>query len=202
MKQSFRVCLTLVMLLGSSGVSSAADFLRGLSAHKQVDFKAALREYKPLAEQGDARAQSLLGGMYEMGHGVPQDDKAAVKWYRLAAEQGNMYAQYHLGAMYDLGQGVAQDDKAAVKWYRLAAEQGDASAQNKLGWMYGSGRGVPRDHVYAYMWFNLAAASGNEQAVKTRDYLAKDMTSAQIGKAQSLATECIRKKYKGCESDY
>ena len=166
MKQSFRVCLTLIMLLGSAGVSSAADFQRGLAAHKQGDFKAALREWKPLAEQGDARAQSLLGGMYELGKGVPQDDKAAAKWYRLAAEQGNAYAQ------------------------------------NKLGWMYGSGRGVPQDHIYAHMWFNLAAASGNEQAVKTRDTLAKDMTSAQIGKAQSLATECIRKKYKGCESNY
>ena len=202
MKQSFRVCLTLIMLLGSAGVSSAADFQRGLAAHKQGDFKAALREWKPLAEQGDARAQSLLGGMYELGKGVPQDDKAAAKWYRLAAEQGDARAQYNLGAMYDLGQGVPQDDKAAVKWYRLAAKQRYAYAQYRLGWMYGSGRGVPQDSIYAHMWFNIAAASGNDQALKTRDTLAKDMTSAQIGKAQSLATECIRKKYKGCESNY
>jgi uncharacterized protein len=197
-----KIFLMVSVLLGSAGVSSAADFQRGLAAHNRGDFNTALREYKLLAEQGDARAQSLLGGMYELGQGVPQDDKAAAKWYRLAAEQGNASAQYNLGAMYDLGQGVPQDDKAAVKWYRLAAEQGNAYAQNKLGWMYGSGRGVPQDHVYAHMWFNLAAASGNEQALKTRDYLAKDMTSAQIAKAQRLATECVRKKYKGCETKY
>ncbi|OKQ00421.1 hypothetical protein BLA59_09310, partial [Haemophilus influenzae] len=54
--------------------------------YKQKDFKAMLAILQPLAEQGDAIAQFLLGGMYEEGRGVKQDDFDAVKWYRKAAE--------------------------------------------------------------------------------------------------------------------
>ena len=85
-----------------------------------------------------------------------------------------------------------------MKWYRLAAEQGDASAQFYLGEMYANGKGVIQDNVYAHMWWNIAASSGDKDAVKNRDIVAKRMTPSQIEKAQKLARECVRKKYKGC----
>ncbi len=34
------------------------------------------------ADQGDAKAQSNLGTMYESGHGVVKDDIKAVAWYQ------------------------------------------------------------------------------------------------------------------------
>jgi len=34
------------------------------------------------ADQGFARAQFNLGGMYAYGEGVLKDDKQAVKWYQ------------------------------------------------------------------------------------------------------------------------
>ena len=37
------------------------------------------------AEQGDAKAQAILGAMYEYGEGVTKDAKQAVAWYRQAA---------------------------------------------------------------------------------------------------------------------
>ena len=55
-----------------------------------------------------------------------------------------------------------------------------------------------QDNVRAYVWWNIAASSGDEMAAKNRDIVAKRMTSAQIAKAQKLARECVRKKYKGC----
>ena len=61
------------------------------------------------AESGDAEAQFRLGGLYDTGRGVPQDDAEAMKWYRLAADQGHAMAQHNLGGMYHLGQGVPQD---------------------------------------------------------------------------------------------
>jgi TPR repeat protein len=82
------LCLTIIVLLGSAGISWSADFLKGLVAAQRGDFATALREWTPLAEQGDAFAQTNLGLMYSKGKGVPQDYKTAVKWYRLAAEQG------------------------------------------------------------------------------------------------------------------
>ena len=192
------LCLTIAVLLGSAGMSWSADFQKGLAAHQSGDFATALREWTPLAEQGNALAQYSLGLMYDNGWGVPQDDKTAVKWYRLAAEQGIARAQSNLGLMYMQGKGVSKDYKTAVQWYRLAAEQGDAVAQNNLGFMYGNGRGVPQDYIRAHMWWNLAASSGNKNAGKGRDIIDKRMTPSQIETAQKLARECVRKKYKGC----
>ncbi|MDP7228236.1 MAG: sel1 repeat family protein, partial [Alphaproteobacteria bacterium] len=77
MKPIIRVLLTLAVLLGSVGEGWSADFQKGLTAAQSGDYATALREWKPLAEQGYARAQYGLGYMYEKGRGVPQDDKTA-----------------------------------------------------------------------------------------------------------------------------
>lgn len=116
------------------------------------------------AEQGDAYAQSLLGGMYYFGNGVAQDYGEAVKWYRLAALQGDLHAQSFLGSMYAVGNGVPQDYDEAAKWYRLAAEQGDAGVQQVFGLMYYNGEGVARDYVEAAKWLRLAAEQGDTVA--------------------------------------
>jgi hypothetical protein len=55
--------------------------------------------------------------------------------------------------------------------------------------MYANGRGVPRDDVMAYALFNVAAASGHEEARNNRDRVLKELSSSQIQKGQSLATE-------------
>jgi hypothetical protein len=55
------LCLTIAVLLGSTGMSWSADFQKGVAAAKSGDFATALREWKPFAEQGHARAQYNLG---------------------------------------------------------------------------------------------------------------------------------------------
>ena len=50
----------------------------------------------------------------------------------------------------------------------------------------------------AHMWYNISAANGDKDAQKNRDIVAKRMTPSQIEKAQELARQCVRKKYKGC----
>ena len=112
----------------SVGASWSADFQKGLTAYDIGDYATALREWKPLAEQGYYNAQNNLGVMYDSGRGVQQDYKTAVKWYRLAAEQGNSRAQYNLGAMYDNGKGVPQDYVRARMWYDIVASSGDKEA--------------------------------------------------------------------------
>ena len=72
------LCLTLTLLLGSAGVSLSADLQTGLAAYSSDDYATALREWKPLAEQGNADAQNNLGVLYEEGEGVPEDDAIAV----------------------------------------------------------------------------------------------------------------------------
>jgi len=189
--------LALSMLL-SSGVASAADFNKGFQAYDSGDFKTALAEWTPLAEQRDASAQHNLGHMYDNGEGVPENDKTAVKWYTLAAKQGYAKAQSNLGFMYDIGNGVPENDKTAVKWYTLAAKQGNAKAQGNLGVMYSSGEGVLTDNRRAYMWYNLGSYNGSETAGENKDKIAKQMTPADISKAQDMSSACLASNYTDC----
>ena len=184
------------LLLGVPSYS--ADFNKGLTAAQSGDWATALKEWKPLAEEGNAVAQNNLGLMYHNGWGVPQDYKEAVYWYRLAAEQEHVDAQYNLGVMYNNGNGVPQDYEEAVRWYQLAAEQGHSKAQGNLGVMYAFGNGIIKDYVYAHMWGNIASMNGNDLGALLRDDFAEKMTSSQIEEAQRLARECVKKNYKGC----
>ena len=100
-----------------------AGFDEGVAAYQRGDYATVVRELRPLAEQGDAKAQAHLGVMYETGLGVPQDYAEAVKWYRKAAEQGIAKAQYNLGFMYANGRGVSQDHVQAHMLFNLAASR-------------------------------------------------------------------------------
>jgi hypothetical protein len=55
------ICLTIALLFGCTGVCKSADFQTGLTAYKSGDYATALREWTPLAEQGDAGASSFYG---------------------------------------------------------------------------------------------------------------------------------------------
>ena len=92
-----------------------ADFQAGQDAYKRGDYDTALKEFRPLAEQGHAGAQYNLGVMYDKGRGVLQDYQEAVRWYRLAAEQGIASAHNNLGVMYDKGRGVSLAVKKDIK---------------------------------------------------------------------------------------
>jgi TPR repeat protein len=192
------VVLGLLLLLTNGSIAYAQDFKKGSEAYKKKDYATALREWRPLAAQGDADAQYNLGLIYDNGQGVTQDFAEALKWYRLSAAQGNGSAQYHLGLMYLSGEGVTQDYQEAAHWFRLVAALGGADAQYNLGVMYGNGDGVIKDNVYAHMWFNVAASNGNTGGAQSRDSIAKSMTAADISKAQDLARACVQKNYKGC----
>ena len=108
---------------------------------------------------------------------------------KASADQGDASALYNLGIMYATGEGVPQNDAEAVRWYQMAAEQGDADAQLNLGVMYDTGKGVPKDYVQAYAWSDIAAAQGHETAKKNLEIIIKEMSTADIAKAQELSRE-------------
>ena len=84
------------LFLTSIGPVPAQSLRQGVSAFKRQDYVAASRSFIPLAERGNAAAQSYLGYMFETGRGVPQNYTEAAMWYRRAAEQGDGLAQYSL----------------------------------------------------------------------------------------------------------
>jgi TPR repeat protein len=88
-KLTTTLCLTLTLLLGSVGNSESADFQKGLTAYNSGDYATALREWKPLAKQGNALAQHNLGAAYAFGDGVLKDYVYAHMWGNIAAKNGN-----------------------------------------------------------------------------------------------------------------
>jgi TPR repeat protein len=186
-----------LMLIAIAEAAVAGPYEDALAALKRGDYAIEYSLLRPLADQGNAAAQELLGDMYALGEFVPQDYVEAVKWFQRAADQDNDMAQAQLGGMYKEGHGVPQDYAMAVKWFKVAADKGNAAAQLELGFMYGNGYGVPQDYVQAHMWYNLAASRFNQafeqkyrdRAIKSRDALASMMTATQIADAQKLAGE-------------
>jgi len=166
-----------------------ADYQAGEDAYLAGDYDTAMQEWAPLAAQGQADAQNMVGYMYRFGQGVPQDYALAREWYRRAADNGHAQAQNNLGALYRYGLGVPQDYQEAFRWFHRAAEQGNGGGQNHVGLMYFKGEGVPKDLVQAYKWAWLSAEQGVEQALLALDILENEMTPAQVAEAKRLARE-------------
>ena len=61
----------------------------GLAAYRALDYWRAATVWRPLAQQGDARAQRRLGQLYFDGTGVPMNPVQAYFWWTLAARQGD-----------------------------------------------------------------------------------------------------------------
>ncbi|MGJ4996962.1 tetratricopeptide repeat protein [Bradyrhizobium sp. HKCCYLS3077] len=129
MLRPFLLCLVFVILAPRQGHATSLRTVNDLIA--RGDFAAAGVMLITMAERGNARAQTMLGFLYETGQGVPQAYDAAAYWYRHAAEQGDTAAQYRLGLAYDKGHGVPRDDIAAYKWLNLAAARAPAHMRER-----------------------------------------------------------------------
>jgi hypothetical protein len=113
-------CGGTILLLSTGDFAQAQSLRQGISAFNRQDYMRASQVFIPLAERGEASAQTYLGFMFETGRGVPQNYTEAAMWYRRAAEQGDSLAQYSLGLLYDHGQGVPRDIVEANKWLNLS----------------------------------------------------------------------------------
>ena len=98
---------------------AAAQHNLGELLYDAKDFKESFKWYHKAAKQGHAKAQHMLGLMYNHSIGVPFDVKEAAKWYRKAAEQGHWEAQWYLGYAYHTGSGVPKDYVAAYAWHSV-----------------------------------------------------------------------------------
>lgn len=126
------------------------------AAYEHKDYATAVAIWRPLAEQGNAEAQTLLGAMYWSGDGLPRNHAEAAKWYLRAAQQGYARAQNDIGFMYGFGEGIPpRDDVQAYKWISLAITHYTAKNQDRL-----------------------------DQAIKDRATLKARMTAAQLAQAE------------------
>lgn len=157
MRSKFLMSLTLLLATATASAQSLEEQMRtAAGGYERKDYAAAVAIWRPLAEQGNAEAQTLLGAMCWSGEGVPRDHAEAAKWYLRAAQQGYARAQNDIGFMYGFGEGIPpHDDVEAYKWISLAIMRYTAKNQNRL-----------------------------DQAIKDRATLEARMTPAQIAQAE------------------
>ncbi len=128
--------ISLILLFGTTlaAAQSLEERMRtAAGAYERKDYATAVAIWRPLAEQGNAEAQTLLGAMYWSGEGVQRDHHEAAKWYLRAAEKGYARAQNDIGFMYGFGEGIPpQDDVQAYKWISLATKRYTAKNQTRL----------------------------------------------------------------------
>jgi TPR repeat protein len=79
-------------ILGSAGVL-AGPWEDGMAAYNRGDYVPAIRLFRPLAEAGNPKAQSLLGVMYHRGQGVARNSLRAFVWFSSAAARGDTKAK-------------------------------------------------------------------------------------------------------------
>ena len=93
-------------------------------AYDRASSATTLKVWLPLAEEGDAEAQTYVGETYEKGLGIDPDYSLAAYWYLMAAEQGFSRAAINLGNLFELGLGLEKDLEMARFWYRQASGEG------------------------------------------------------------------------------
>lgn len=162
---AFVVLLVLQALARSQAGRAAPPTVEGgMAAYADGDFVRARRVWTPLARDGDAQAQYMLGYMAENGQGRAWSNHDAAVWYRRAADQGYPQAQVALGELYLRGMGVARDPQRAAALFRAAAQGGYGPGQFEYALALFQGAGVKQDFAAALKWFEAAAASGVEEA--------------------------------------
>ena len=151
-----------------SGIYSASvsgdQLAAGKSAYTRGDYSLAFRAFTPLANEGNAEAQTFIGSLYENGLGVIKDEKNALDWYEKAGKAGNAKGQHNAGIFYYTGRGVAVNYPAAYEWFLKATNNDYAPSQYMIGLMYHQGHGVAINFERARTWFLKAAKQGYANA--------------------------------------
>ena len=176
------ICPTIAVLIGSAGVSWSADCQKGLTAYKSGDYATALREWKPLAEQGNADAAHLIGQIYRNGKGVPRDQKIAYKWFRLSAEEGNAIGAMYLAEQYLGKGGVEENFVSGYVWALISLDSATKVVESKKN----------------VLFLKIYQSIIDKHFPFVNKGIKEELTPAQIADAQIVARECVRKEYKGC----
>ena len=94
----------------------------GMAAYNRGDYMPAIRLFRPLAEQGSAKAQHLIGVMYHKGEGVARNSVRAFAWFSLAAAHGDSDAKAKLT---EVSKTMTPDELSQAKEMARACEASD-----------------------------------------------------------------------------
>jgi len=92
----------------------------------------AYRYCLPPAEDGNPKAQVLIGMAYMTGVGVLKNPELAVYWFKRAADQNYPGGMYQLALSKIAGLGTPEDEKGGMALMQKAAQAGSARAADFL----------------------------------------------------------------------
>ncbi|BAE51044.1 trypsin-like peptidase domain-containing protein [Paramagnetospirillum magneticum] len=147
----------LAAFLALGAVPALAGYDEGLTAYQKRDWTSAIREFRPLATQGNAAAQARLGHMLFEGLGGTRDDVEALKLLNAAAASGDSLAQYWLGSAYFNGRAVPKDISQALVWFGRSADKGQPEALHAMGEIHFNGLGINKDEGRGIEYFKRGA---------------------------------------------
>ena len=156
MKTFFRILVVCICAGAALNISEVAadDYQRAKRAYDNDKYATAIKLLLPMAKTGDAKAQVLLGRIYEFPYvrdGIKKDWTKAQFWFEKAVKQDYTPAYRALG--FHLVK-TGKNPKRGLRILKVAAERGDAIAQWGLGrYLMSSDWGVPKDHAAARKWF-------------------------------------------------
>ena len=105
-------------ILGIAG-AVAGPWEDGMAAYNRGDYVPAIRLFRPLAEQGNAKAQNVLGVMYRKGEGVARNSVRAFLWFSRAAARGDARAKAELR---DVSQTMTAEELSQAREMAQACE--------------------------------------------------------------------------------
>lgn len=87
------------------------------------DYRRAVAAFQRLAKIGHPEAQRLMGVVYYLGQGVPQDFARSLYWFEKAANQGCFGAYGATATLYRDGKGTPVDLGKAYMWFNIASSR-------------------------------------------------------------------------------
>ncbi|HEX8193337.1 MAG TPA: SPOR domain-containing protein [Allosphingosinicella sp.] len=181
--RTLALCCAAAAAISIGSGSAFADVRAGIEAWRAGNHEAAIREWRPLADAGDADAQFNLGQAYRLGRGVPANLPLALEWFEKAAQQGHGQAEANLG----LSLFQNNQRERAIPWLTRAAERGDPRAQYYLGTAHFNGDLVATDWPRAYALMKRAADQGLPQARQSLTQMEAHLSAGDRARGTEMA---------------
>jgi uncharacterized protein len=129
------------------------------------------------ASGGHSRSEALLGTLYFLGLGVPQDHAAASKWWGRSYEHSDnpepdtgasgmrrrLKRHFNKKNFYNSDK-LFPNNSEALSSMTNAAEQGVSTSQYGLGFIYSLGLGISPDYSEATKWWRKSAEQNHADA--------------------------------------
>ncbi|MEA3040518.1 MAG: uncharacterized protein QOC65_7, partial [Sphingomonadales bacterium] len=180
----FAATAAAAIAVAAAGTASA-DVRAGIEQWRAGNYEAAIREWRPLAERGDADAQFNMGQAYRLGRGVSADPRTSNMWFERAARQGHAQAEANLAlSLFQSG-----ERERSIPWLQRAAERGDRRAQYYLGTAHFNGDLVARDWPRAYALMSRSAEQGLPQARTSLEEMERHLSADDRARGSALARE-------------